>query len=96
MGSGMINARFENTEAQRPRSLASRFSSVISVPLCFNPSQPEIAEHGDVLTHGRTDCAEEVEHDGAPVAKKTEAYPASLPLNFTSLTEWKWLASPSW
>jgi len=50
MGTGMISAVVQNTEAQRTRSFASRLFSVISVPLCFKTSS---AEHGYVLTPGR-------------------------------------------
>ena len=35
MGTEKTSAIDKNTEAQRPRSFASRLFSVISVPLCF-------------------------------------------------------------
>ena len=49
----MHSVFFENTEAQRTRSFRPRTTFVISVPLCFQSSRTEIAEHGYVLTPGR-------------------------------------------
>ena len=69
---GMISAINRNTEAHRTLSFRLRTSSVISVPLCFKSSRAEIAEHGHVLTPGRTACAEEMEDDGVLFITKAE------------------------
>ena len=66
----MNSAIVQNTEAQRTRSFRPRTTFVISVPLCFQSSRTEIAEHGYVLTPGRYVGAEEVEDDGIPFAEK--------------------------
>ena len=78
----MISATIQNTEARRTRSFASRFCSVISVPLCFQLYRPEIPEHGYVLTPGRCVGAEEVEDDGVPFAEKMEGLPRELATQF--------------
>ncbi len=78
----MLSVTLKNTEAQRTRSIPSRTSSVISVPLCFKPSPTEIAEHGYVLTPGRTACTEEVEDDGVPFAEKMEGFTRELATQF--------------
>ena len=82
MGTGMISAIIQNTEALRTRSFRPRIPSVISVPLCFKPSRPEIAEHGYVLTPGRYVGAEEVEDDGVPFAEKMEGLTRELANQF--------------
>ena len=56
----------------------TEYSAVASsVPLCFKPFHPEIAEHGYVLTPGRA-CAEEVEFDGIPFADKMATLTSEL------------------
>ena len=56
----------------------TEYSAVASsVPLCFKPFHPEIAEHGYVLTPGRA-CAEEVEDDGIPFADKMATLTSEL------------------
>ena len=44
MGTEMSSATIQNTEARRARSFASCFSSVNSVPLCFQSFRAKIAE----------------------------------------------------
>jgi type I restriction-modification system DNA methylase subunit len=82
MGTEMMSTIFQNTEAQRTRSFDPHISSVISVPLCFSPSRPEIAEHGYVLTPGRYVGAEDVEDDGVPFAENMEGLTRELATQF--------------
>ena len=64
--------RDRNAEALRTQSFRPSTSSALSASPRFKSFLTEIAEHGHVLTPGRTACAEEMEDDGVLFITKAE------------------------